>query len=421
MGLEGTLSAFSVTDVFQVLCLQKKTGILTIDGPKDTVTVSFLGGQIVTADSAARSLVDRLGNLLVLSGKVGGERLAAALETQKGTGEPLGALLARDELVSPEELAEATRLQVVRIVLSAFRWTEGKFRFGQEGASDPEGALPSPISTDSLLREAAQQLEEWPKLKMKVSSPDAVYRRMPGLENLRLVPPSDPSTEGVLPVSRREAETWTWVNGTRRVREILERAFLSDFDTYRGLADLLDRNLIGQVRIAPEIAAPPSARPARFSARAIGLWALLLMLLTSAIRQVPRNPWNLFLRPAGEFREVADLFKAVSLARLASLERAVRVFYDSTGQYPKSLEDLLASGALTTQGATDPYGRPYRYILRSAEGKFALYGRNAQGDIDLDLSFERSLAPVSEPRPDANVPPQKGKPGAQIKKRRQGL
>ena len=33
------------------------------------------------------------------------------------------------------------------------------------------------------------------------------------------------------------------------------------------------------------------------------------------------------------------------------------------------------------------------------DGKFGLYGRNARGQIDLDLSLERSLAPVSELRP----------------------
>ena len=73
----------------------------------------------------------------------------------------------------------------------------------------------------------------------------------------------------------------------------------------------------------------------RISARAIGLWALLLLLLASAVRQLPRNPLNLFLRPAGERRETRELFKAVSLARLAAVERAVRVYYDSSGRYPK--------------------------------------------------------------------------------------
>ena len=165
---------------------------------------------------------------------------------------------------------------------------------------------------------------------MKIASPDAVYRRVAGLETLRLSSPSEQSGEGVLPVSRHEAETWRWVNGQRRVGEIVERAFLTEFDTYRGLAALLDRDLITQVGVAFGVEAPPPPRRSPISARAIGLWALLLLLQTSALYRVPQHPWNLFLlRPAGQSREVSDLFKAVSFARLASLERAVRVFYDS--------------------------------------------------------------------------------------------
>jgi len=406
MGLEGTLSTFSATDVFQMLGLQKKTGVLTVESPKDTITVSFLGGRIVAADSMARSLEDRVGNLLVEGGRVAPARIETAVEAQKETGERLVVLLLRQRLVSPEELGEALRLQISRIILNALPWTEGRFRFNQEGVIDHDAAVLSPISTEELLKQAMQRREEWPRLEEKVASPDVVYRRAPGVENLRLVFSSDQAGAGVLLVSRREAETWTWVDGKRRVGEILERALLSDLDVYRGLGDLLDRNLIAQEGIYRDRRLEPPPKTARTSARAIGLWAVLLVLAASAVRQLPQG---LVLRSARASLEESDLLKAVSLNRLTSLERAVRVYYDSSGQYPRSLEDLLRSGVLTPEGATDPYGRPYRYILRPQEGKFSLYGRNARGDIDLDLTFERSLAPVSESRP-ASPAARPGKP-----------
>lgn len=414
MGLEGTLRAFSAIDVVQLLALQKKTGVLTVESREDTITVSFVGGQIVAADSAARSLDDRVGNLLVRSGKLAPDRLRAALEMQKETREPLAVLLGRERLVSPEILGEALRLQVHRIILAAFRWSEGKFRFRQAGVVAHDAALSSPIPADAVLKEAAKRLQEWPTLERMVPSPDVVYRRVPGLENLRLVLSPDLVGTGTLLVSRREAETWTWVDGNRGVGEILERAFLSDLDVYRGLSDLIDRSLIAQARINPEIVAEPPPRTAWISLRAIGLWAVFLALVASGVRQIPKNPLNLFFRPALERQEARDLFKSVSLARLALLERAVRVYYDSSGRYPKSLEDLLASRVLTPEGATDPYGRQYRYILRPEEGKFKIYGRDPRGDIDLDLAFERSLAPVSESRASSPAPPPEKQPGVHV-------
>jgi hypothetical protein len=414
MGLEGTLAAFSVTDIFQALSLQKKTGTLTVESRGDTIKISFLGGQIISADSASRGLEESIGTLLVRSGRLAAEDLLRVRETQKETQQPLDLLLDRQKLVSSEVLREALRLQIGRIIFAAFRCTEGRFRFRQEGVIEQDATLLLTIPADSLLVEAVQFLDEWPKLEKKVPSPDMVYRRAPGLENLRLVLSAAETGQGALLVSRREAEIWSWVDGKRRVEEILERAFLSDLDAYRALVDLQDRNLIVQERLQAPAGAQPDRRDSWISARAIGLWALFLLIAALAVREVPGNPWNLFLHPPGERRETADLLKAVSLGRLGSIERALRVYYDSSGQYAKRVEDLLAAGVLTREAITDPYGRPYRYILRSEDGKFSLYGRNAEGNIDLDLSFERSLAPVSESRPAGKTKPPDQRPGVQV-------
>jgi hypothetical protein len=418
MGLEGTLRVFSLTDIFQVLGLQRKSGVLTVEGEDDTVTISFLGGQVVSAESAARRLENRIGNLLVRAGRLDEASLTRILEVQKDTQQRLGFLLIRDRVVSPEDLREALRLQIFRIVFSAFRWTDGRFRFSQEGAIDYDADHMSPVPTESILMEAAQMHDEWPRLEKKVRSRQIVFRRARGVENLRLVPAPEEAPEGTLAVSRSEAEVWKWIDGTRSVEDILERAFLSDFDVYKGLGELSDRSLLVEGK-APKAAAPTPApvrvRRAPFSSRALGAWILVAAIIALGIMLVPRNPLNTLFRPAAESRLSTSFLKSVSLARLTALERAVRVFYDSTGQYPRTLEDLIVARIIPEEATRDPYGRPYRYILRSEEGKFGLYGRNARGEIDLDLSFDRSLAPVAEIHPvRSRTGQQEKRPGVEI-------
>ena len=68
-----------------------------------------------------------------------------------------------------------------------------------------------------------------------------------------------------------------------------------------------------------------------------------LMVGAAAFFLVPRNPLNPLLRPAGEVPERAEFAKAVSLNHVVSVERAVRIYYDSTGRYPRSLEDLIVA------------------------------------------------------------------------------
>jgi hypothetical protein len=402
VGLEGTLRVFSLTDIFQMLGLQRKTGVLTVEGEDDTITISFLGGQVVAAESEVRRLENRLGNLLQRAGYVSQEQLEHVLALQKETQQRMGFLLVRERLVDPQELREALRLQISRIVYSAFRWADGKFRFSQEGMVDYDADHMAPVSTDTILMEAAQMVDEWPLLERKIGSLESIYRRAPGVEGLKLVHGQKNPPEGTLSVTKAEAETWRWTDGERTIGEVMERAFLSDFEVLKGTADLLGRHLIEPGAIVKPIqpAAAPAPPPrAGVSGRGILLWAVLAALSVGAVYLIPRNPANLLFRQNGGIEEGTELRKAVSLNRAVSIERAVRIYYDASGRYPRSLEDLVVAGILDENALQDPYGRPYRYILRAEDGKFGLYGRNAAGQIDLDLSLERSLAPVAGVRP----------------------
>ena len=420
MGLEGTLKVFSLTDIFQMLGLQRKTGVLKVDGDDDSVTISFLGGSVVAAESTARRLDNRLGNLLIRAGYVSQEQLDRVLAVQRETQQRMGFLLVREGFIDPQELREALRLQIAHIVYTAFRWPDGRFHFTQEGTVDYDADHMAPVSIDTILMEAAQMVDEWPLLEKKLGSLSAVFRRAPGVEGLKLVSGVKDPPEGTLSVSRSEAETWRWIDGRVSIAEVMEKAFLSDFEVLKGATDLLGRHLIEPGRVVEEEPAlaplPEPVAPARgASGRALGLWIGLAVLAGAAVFLSPRNPLNPLLRPVGEVPERAELAKAVSLNHLVAVERAVRIYYDSTGRYPRSLEDLVVTGILDEDELRDPYGRFYRYILRAEDGKFGLYGHNARGQIDLDLSLERSLAPVSELRPAPSRPaPQNERPSVLV-------
>jgi len=430
MGLEGTLRAFSLSDIFQVLGLQRKSGVLIVENEDDAITISFLGGQIVSAESRLHRQDNQIGKLLLRAGRINEAELARALELQKETRQRLGFLLIRERMVTPEDLREALRLQIFRTLQRAFQWPDGNFRFSQEGQIEYDADHMAPVPTESVLMEAAQIHDELPRLQEKIRGNDLVFRRAPGKEDTQIVAsPGEPAAEKTLAGSRAEQETWKWVDGKRTVGQILESAFLSDFDVLKGLSDLLDRSLIVEGRAAesepasillaeepPVEAAPePPPRAARVSVGAIALWLAVLALGGLAVREVPRNPWNFLLRPWAEASPFGIFAKSVSLDRLSAIERAVRVYYDGTGRYPRTLEDLTNGGLIREGALRDPWGRSYRYILRPEQGKFGLYGRDAQGQIDLDLSFDRTLAPVAEIHPGQSQPrPPESQPSVQV-------
>src|SRR6185436_12451675 len=120
MALEGSIRDFSLADIFQLIGIQRKTGVLTLRHKDEEVKVSFLNGMVVNADSRSKRLDDRLGSVLVKTGKVSAEDLKKGLKVQKETLKKLGHALVELGLVRPEDLREALNIQITQIIYRLF-------------------------------------------------------------------------------------------------------------------------------------------------------------------------------------------------------------------------------------------------------------------------------------------------------------
>src|SRR5213592_3975513 len=177
MALEGTLRDFSLADIFQLIGLQRKTGVLTLRGKDDNVTVTFLDGKVVGADSASHRLENRLGHVLMKSGMLTQEQLARALEIQKETLQRLGFILTHYQIISNDSLKQALQLQILQIVYRLFRWKDGDYHFSQETTIEYDRDNVVPISAESILMEGARMIDEWPIIEKRIRSYDIVFRK----------------------------------------------------------------------------------------------------------------------------------------------------------------------------------------------------------------------------------------------------
>src|SRR5262245_26414724 len=148
MALQGTLKDFSLADIFQLIGIQKKTGVLTLKNEQETVTVAFADGCVVGADSTQRRLEDRLGTVLVKSGRLTEAQLQDALRQQRSTMKRLGTILVEGQFLDAAGLSEALHVQISQMVYRLFRWTAGSYHFSQETKVDDDRELISPMSAE---------------------------------------------------------------------------------------------------------------------------------------------------------------------------------------------------------------------------------------------------------------------------------
>ncbi|RMD78699.1 MAG: DUF4388 domain-containing protein, partial [Lentisphaerae bacterium] len=93
MALQGSFQDFGLPDIFQLISLQRKTGILTVRSEHEVIRIVFYQGHIIEADSEPRRFEDRLGQVLVRTGQITQEQLDQALEQQRKTLKRLGLVL----------------------------------------------------------------------------------------------------------------------------------------------------------------------------------------------------------------------------------------------------------------------------------------------------------------------------------------
>jgi len=377
MALEGTIKDFGLPDIFQLIGLQRKTGLLTLKHDQDQVTVFFENGMVVNADSASKRLEDRLGNVLVKQGKLSKERLEEALSTQKQTLQRLGHVLITQRYITSKDLKDAITVQVSQIVFKVFRWRDGEYHFAPSETVDYDRENFNPMSADFILMEGIRMVDEWPIIEKKIPSMDIVFKpavdpnsievgggaeeeALGGSERKR----SAASSSNKIRLTPEEERIFRKVDGTQTVQGIIDSVGMSEFDTCRMLFDLLNRNLIttvGRGAAKQAVAVPDetvaSATPGYVLAVAAVLLAVVGVYTTRA------TPFAVSGQPP-LLKSTEDLLlQAVSRTRLERLDRAVLASDYMKGREPHTLEEVVNQSLVDRSYLRDPWERPYHYAL----------------------------------------------------------
>jgi hypothetical protein len=417
VALEGTLRDFSLADIFQLIGLQRKTGVLTLRAPEDVVTVSFLDGKVVGADSLNKRLEDRLGQVLLKTGAVTQEELDAALRLQMETLERLGHILLRSAIISREELRRALEQQVLQIIFRVFRWNDGDYHFSQETSLDYDVELITPMGAESILMEGARMLDEWPIIEKRIPTRTIVFIPDVPISQLQVVgdtdaddlhaldlddePEARPQPLGRKSVTQVESDVLRLVDGMSTVDDIVRNSAHGEFETCKALYTMLTRTIIREAR--PEEQAVAQARAAALTEGMGGMrpsggarlpWLALPLVPVLVLSQAlaARNPAN---PVAGDGPKVLPRVEAtLSAARMWGIWQALNARSALVGSYPEALAELAGERILPDSSLRDLWGRAYRYTLR--EDSLTLAGSTRLGAPDPNLMFSKHLLSSTE-------------------------
>jgi hypothetical protein len=401
MALEGTLKDFSLADIFQLIGLQRKTGVLTLRSKDDTVTVTFLDGKVVGADSLSHRLENRLGSVLIKSGLLTQDQLSHALAIQKETLQRLGFVLTHYGIISADALKQAIQLQILQIVYRLFRWKDGDYHFSQETTIEYDRDNVVPITAESILMEGARMIDEWPIIEKRIRSYDMVFRKKLTDQEIVVSEEADevqfddsgtvarrrrPGLADKIRISPEEKHVYDLVDGTVTVGDLVEVSKYAEFDTVKALYELLTRDLVEEVRGAAaqsvieqtpldeaEVAETPVPLP---------LVAVLALVAILSLATSFKNPLNTL------GTSVLQTRKAISMQRIAHIRSAIDEYNSVNGHLPSRLSDL-APFYISAGELTDPWGNGYKYLQQPQS--YLVIGFTPDGRPDTDLFLSHAI------------------------------
>src|SRR5579884_465177 len=166
MSLEGRLEDLGLADIFQIISLSKRSGVLTIIRKEGTGRLVFNRGMLIFGSSDS---VSRLGYTLVKKGLVTTEELEKALRLQKAGGMklPVGAILEKTGAISKEVLEEELRNHLVEVVRDFLNWESGSFHFELGSPTANDLTLDAGLNLEFLMMEASRRQDEYERNQME--------------------------------------------------------------------------------------------------------------------------------------------------------------------------------------------------------------------------------------------------------------
>src|SRR5258708_29187314 len=236
MAIEGPLRELGIHDVFQLLDLSRKTGLLRVTSElrHNAGTIYFEEGTIIFAE--IRSNPHPLGALLLRTGKITEADLERArdMQTRQGDKRRLGEILVSLGVITQREVERQIRFQIEEGVFEVMSWNEGYFSFAEEVESKVPTEVTVRIPVEALLMEGARRIDEWSRIENRIPHVGVVPSLAPPPEGgggeLDLLPP--------------EWEVLALIDGDRSVRVLAPELGRSDFEVAKTLFGLESAGVI---------------------------------------------------------------------------------------------------------------------------------------------------------------------------------
>jgi hypothetical protein len=351
MALEGNARDFGLSEILQLVALQKKTGMLAIEGER-TMVIYFQNGLIVSTRDRRKMAADPLREYIARYGILGAGEMTRLDRIQEETKIDLADILLSEKKFSEDELREIFAEQIQESIQEILTWPKSRYKFVIGGQALQGVRTFGGMKVEALLMESMRRIDELAELRRLFPSDDTLLKRI------------EPPETGRPEMETAEEDIYELLVSPTTLGELVPRARMARFCTMESLKLLLEKGLLQVTPVetpeAVDVEAAEEAEAEREPSRlgpflvAAGALALCLAVGEIAVPRLLPPGWSFTRREsaaAGAAALPGALAPDLAGIRERLLERTIREELEEhlalTGAYPPSLDALAANGFLT--------------------------------------------------------------------------
>ena len=322
MGLKGSLRDFGISEILQLIGLQRRSGILEVRSERLRYKIFFDSGKIVLVEKEPEELGERLEDYLIRARILGADHIRYALNKARSELKMFEQVLVNLGLVKPENLRQLQAIRAQDLLHQLFLLKEGEYEFESQTVNyHPE--LCALLDTEQILMDGYRVKDEWSRVIRAVGGFDAVFKKKPGEFGL-----SDR-------LGADEEQVYRLVDGRRTIAELAVLTRKTRFDTAKIIADLIQKERVEPAVIPKKPLKEEKKRDALFAQ--LVFWALAIVFLGL----LAVGAWGYLKRekPKADFSEWLGEYRGTS----------EEIFYLEKGYYPQSSDELYKQGIISNK------------------------------------------------------------------------
>ncbi len=230
MNLQGDFEGLTLASIFQMLCSDQKTGVLTVTCDREESRVFFEQGTIVYASASLKE--SRLGFLMRTDGVISPQQLQKCLAQAKEEKTHMGKLLVDKGYISLDTIKKYNTKQVEVILYNLLFWEKGQFEY-EDADLDLKGMIITQLNPMKLILEASRRIDELSILKKSIPSDRIIFTMSGKVQR-----------NEEINLNANEWRVLSLIDGSRTVRHIIDDSGYDEYAVYKIIFSVISSGLI---------------------------------------------------------------------------------------------------------------------------------------------------------------------------------